>query len=116
MRTADETWMLVSALLCSLMTALMINLIVPKFKEVFDNFGAELPLLTRLFVDAGWVLWLLPLVILVAWKSIRNDATRANRHGKIVLLIAIGVGAVLIPLTLIAMYLPIFQMAAVVGE
>lgn len=61
--------------------------IIPKFQEIFKDFGVPLPLLTRLLIDtSGWIagknvgqsipgaIWVLssPFFIFVAWKLIRK--------------------------------------------
>ena len=67
MRNATERWMLTTGLLVAIGIAAGVNLIVPRFEEAFQNFGAELPLLTRLFVETRYALFGLPLIVLAAW-------------------------------------------------
>jgi len=38
---------------CSLMVAVIIIVLIPKFKTIFAGFGAELPLLTRIVIEAS---------------------------------------------------------------
>ncbi|MBI2968488.1 MAG: type II secretion system F family protein [Bacteroidetes bacterium] len=45
----------------------MLNFVVPMFSDVFKRFGGELPLLTRIIIDAsGWLSLLLPYLLLVS--------------------------------------------------
>ncbi len=67
MRSTVEIWMLTTGLFVAVAIAVSVNLVVPQFNDVFQNFGAELPLLTRLFVEGRHVFFGLPLLVLAAW-------------------------------------------------
>jgi type II secretory pathway component PulF len=54
MRKNGEIWMLIAGLLVAIAIAAGVNLVVPQFEDVFRNFGADLPLPTRLFVEARY--------------------------------------------------------------
>ena len=114
MRNATERWMLTTGLLVAIGIAAGVNLIVPRFEDVFQNFGAELPLLTRLFVEARYAFFGLPLIVLAAWAWTPRRTPPGNERGIIALVIGFGLGVILLPLCLIAMYLPIFRLAAAV--
>lgn len=114
MRNGTERWMLTAGLLAAIAIAAGVNLVVPQFEEVFRNFGAELPLLTRLFVEARYAFFGLPLIVLVAWALTPRRTPPGNERGIVALVVGIGMGMILLPLCLIAMYLPIFRLAAMV--
>jgi uncharacterized membrane protein YhdT len=114
MRNATERWMLATGLIAAIAIAAGVNLVVPQFEDVFRNFGAELPLLTRLFVEARYAFFCLPLIVLAAWALTRRRTPPGNERGIVALVVGIGMGMILLPLCLIAMYLPIFRLAAMV--
>jgi type II secretory pathway component PulF len=114
MRNTAENWMLTTSLLIAVAIAAGVNLIIPRFSDVFQNFGAELPLLTRLFLEGRYALFGLPLLVLAAWALTPRRTPPGNQRGVVALAVGIGMGAILLPLCLIAMYLPIFRMAAAV--
>ncbi len=112
MRNATEIWMTTAGLFVALAIAVGVNLVVPQFGDVFQNFGAELPLLTRAFVEGRYAFFGLPLLVLAAWALTPRRTPAGNERGIVALVLAIGIGVVLLPLCLIAMYLPIFRLAA----
>lgn len=114
MRNTTEIWMLIVGLIATIAIAAGVNLVVPQFEDVLKNFGAEIPLLTRLFVEGRYVFFGLPLIVLVAWALTPRRTPPGNERGIVALVVGIGLGVILLPLCLIAMYLPIFQLAAVV--
>lgn len=89
-----------------------VQLIVPNFQNVFENFGAELPLLSRLFVDGRLFLWVLPLSVPIAASFIRARTPEDARRGIVALLLGLAIGIGLPLLCVFAMYLPIFGLAA----
>jgi type II secretory pathway component PulF len=112
MRKNGEIWMLIAGLFAAIGIAAGVNLVVPQFDDVFRNFGAELPLLTRLFVEARYTFFGLPLIVLAAWAWTPRRTPPGNERGIVALVVGLGLGVVLLPLCLIAMYLPIFKLAA----
>lgn len=86
--------------------------IVPRFAEVFANFGAELPALTRIFVHGRMFLWSLPLLVPIAAALVRPRGDDDTRPGVVALLIGIALGVLLPVICLSAMYLPIFGLAS----
>jgi uncharacterized membrane protein YhdT len=114
MRNATERWMLTAGLFAAIAIAAGVNFVVPQFEDVLRNFGAELPLLTRLFVEARYAFFGLPLIVLVAWALTPRRTPPGNERGIVALVVGIGIGMILLPLCLIAMYLPIFRLAAMV--
>lgn len=88
------------------------NVIPPLFTDLFKNFGAELPWLTRLFAHGGGFLWVTPLLVPVLSSFVRVRAPDDKRRGICALLLGVGIGFALPMVCLFAMYLPIFGLAA----
>jgi type II secretory pathway component PulF len=114
MRNTTERWMLIAGLLATLAIAAGVNLIVPYFDDVLRQFGAEIPWLTRMFVEGRLAFFGLPLIVLAAWALTPRRTPPGNERGIVALVIAIGLGVILLPAAVIAMYLPIFRMAGTV--
>lgn len=109
MRNLTELWMLIAGLLASLAMAVGVNLIVPQFEEVFQQFRTELPWLTRLFVEYRHALFAMPLLVLAAWALTPRRTPQGNERGVVALVVGIGLGIPLLPPFVIAMYQPIFR-------
>jgi type II secretory pathway component PulF len=88
-----------------------VQLLVPQFEELFINFGAELPALTRVFVNGRSFLWPLPLLVPLAAFLIKTRDTTDNRPGIVALLLGIAIAFGLPLVCALAMYLPIFELA-----
>ncbi len=116
MRNLTEFWMLGTGLLASVAMAVGVNAIVPRFDEVFRNFGAELPWLSRMFVEYRHALFAMPLLVLAAWALTPRRTPPGSERGIVALVVGIGLGILLLPLCLIAMYLPIFMLPGVVDK
>jgi len=113
-----ETWILGSGMGALLVAALVVNLIVPQFEDIFSGFGAELPWLTAVFVHHRRLFFLLPLLPPLLWWALARQAGASpearRRSAVLALLLALGLTFVMVPLTIIAMYLPIFGLAGAV--
>ena len=107
--------MLVFGILCSLVAAIVVNLVVPQFDEMYRNFGAELPWLTRMLLAGRWLLFALPVVALLAWRLTPTVPGQPNKRGLVALLVGVGLPLVLVPLVVIGLYMPIFMLADTVG-
>ncbi|WP_028454034.1 hypothetical protein [Chitinilyticum litopenaei] len=104
-------WLLFAA---ALLAAIVVQLVVPAFRELFAGFGSDLPLLTRLFIDATPLCFLLPLLLLIpalvlTLKREHAPAFRSRMRwiSTAGLLLVLGVPV----LGAVAMYLPVFAMA-----
>ena len=101
-------WGLITGLLCALLAASIVSVLVPNFKEAFASYGVGLPLLTRLVFSCHWAIWLLPVAVVAArWRW-----PAAPRRDFMAGLIGVLGSLALTPLAVVAMYLPIFQLAA----
>lgn len=102
--------LLLAGLVCALLTALVPTLVIPQFEEVFASFGATLPLPTRLMIELHPWLWLLPLPVVAVrlfWPRPRQRPLAACLLGACAL-------GLIIPLLILAMYLPILQLGQIV--
>ncbi|GAB1597163.1 hypothetical protein [Lysobacter claricitrinus] len=90
--------------------AVVSSLVVGHFRDALAAFGADLPALTKLlFAYHSW-LWLVPAA--VAAIAFRGPPLRRARGALILGVISLFV---LVPACVIALYLPIFKLGAVVG-
>ncbi|MCF7221868.1 hypothetical protein [Marilutibacter chinensis] len=95
-------------LFCAILAAAVPTAATPYFVGVYDSFGASLPVLTRLLVDHGAVVWLLPVLVMLAWFA----RPGSDHRGKAPLLVGmVGLFAV-VPVTVYALYVPILALAA----
>jgi len=97
-------------LVCALLTALTPTIVIPQFQQVFSSFGAQLPLLTRIAIDQHLWLWLLSLLVIAVWLFWPRPKQRALAA----CLLGAGGLVIIIPLMILAMYLPIFQLGQAV--
>ena len=72
-------------LLSTVLIALLMTVVIPKFQDFFADFHADLPLLTVIVVAvAGFlrdnIIWLLPTVVFGAWLGWRWSRTPAGRN------------------------------------
>lgn len=112
MRNAANTLLLVIGVAVAIVGVIAANLIPSLFIDMLENFGAELPSLTRLFVHGGGFLWVLPLLVPVLSSFVRVRTPDDKRRGIVALLLGVAVGFALPVVCLFSMYLPIFGLAA----
>ncbi len=114
----SELWIVGSGMVALLLAAIAVNLVVPQFQDIFDGFGAQLPWLTAVFVKHRHAFLLLPLLPPLLWWGLARNAGKARGSRRtaamIALLVALGLTFVMVPLAIIAMYLPIFGLASAV--
>lgn len=108
---AASRLLLVMALCMSVIAALVPTFVVPHFAAMHDNFGVDLPFITRIVVDYTLLFWAIPVITLLIWW-LWPKRTQAK-----ILALAFSGAALLglIPLLIFALYLPIFRLGAVVG-
>lgn len=114
-RNPANTFMMIAGAMVAVAGVALVQSIVPHFQDVFANFGAELPLLSRMFVDGRWFLWVLPLLVPIAASFVRVRTPEDHRRGVVALLLGLAIGIGLPLACMFAMYLPIFGLAAKVG-
>ena len=96
----------VIGLITAVAAAIIPMLVIPKFRELFLSFGADLPPVTSIVVNYYLALWVLPILV------ITTKILLPTAKGRALLPCLIGVlGLVLIvPLVFFALYLPIFML------
>jgi type II secretory pathway component PulF len=104
---------LIAGLICGFVSAIVTTIlgvfVLPKFSEVFAQFGATLPLVTKLVINYYLLIWVVPLGLFFAWRW-----PGSRRRNMVMGMIGIGSSVAVIPTMIIAVYLPIFAMAATV--
>lgn len=114
MRNSTNTLLLVIGTAVAIVGVIAANMIPRAFVDMFENFGAELPWLTRLFVQGGGFLWVLPLLVPVLSSFVRVRTPDDKRRGIVALLLGVAIGFALPMVCLFSMYLPILQLGATV--
>ncbi len=114
MRNSANTLLLVIGIAVAIVGVVAAYMIPTAFVDMLQNFGAELPWLTRLFVQGGGFLWVLPLLVPVLSSFVRVRTPDDKRRGIVALLLGVGIGFALPMVCLFSMYLPIFQLGATV--
>lgn len=94
-----------------LFCALVVILVTPTFGELYKSFGVDIPVFTKVVLSThkywlGLALIPIPLAYLLEQSKKWQAITQYS-------LLALAI--LLIPLTIIALYLPIFEMGSVVG-
>jgi len=85
--------------------------VVPQFASVYASFGAELPTATRWLLASYPYGFVLPVLVVAVWAGWPKPASR----GIAALVTGATSVALLVISALIALYLPIFRLGAVVG-
>ena len=91
---------------------ILISYVVPEFEALFEGFGAELPAFTRLIINVHEHFYLLALPGVTGNILIHNFK---NWLGWWLVGFSGAMGLLLLPLIVIAMYLPVFEMGKAVG-
>lgn len=101
----------IAGTIAAFLGVIAVQAIVPRFQDVFESFGAELPAITQMFVRGRWFLWPLPLAVpmIAAFVRVRDENDR--RRGIVGLIVGIAIGVGLPIFCGFAMYLPIFGFA-----
>jgi type II secretory pathway component PulF len=97
-------------LIAAAMVAAGATFVVPTFRQLFQGFGADLPLVTRLTLDYYLALWLFPIAVIVVrfvWPDERSRSMAAC-------IVGAGGFFVIVTALTIVMYLPIFKLGQVV--
>lgn len=114
MRNSTNTLLVIIGTAVAIVGVIAANMIPPAFVDMFKSFGAELPWLTRLFVQGGGFLWILPVLVPVLSSFVRVRTPDDKRRGIVALLLGVVIGFALPMVCLFSMYLPIFQLGATV--
>lgn len=98
--------LLMAGLVLALASAACSTYFALKFGRLFDDFGAELPLLTTTVVQFYWVVWFLPLAVLLVSLISKDPDTGGQRSFVLGLFGGVFMGV----LVVVAMYLPVMSM------
>lgn len=97
-------------LVFAVLSALIPTLVLPRFQAVFKEFGADLPFLSHfVFKHSPW-LWLFPVALAIASLFWRKQPGRAA----LVCIAGIAGFVLAIVVLIIAAYLPVMNLGAVV--
>jgi general secretion pathway protein F len=73
--------------MAGLSIVVLLTVVVPQFTPLFENAGAELPLLTRIVVGAGDLMqrywWVLLLALAIGWWQMRRQMRRPQSRARI---------------------------------
>ena len=115
-----KTWVLMLSTVLvafSLLVYGSIFLAVPSFTALFAGFGNDLPSLTRVVLDYSQytvVLALIGVVPLVSMWQNRASGSRSERRNLLRIIIGFAISIMVGSTTMIAFYLPIFEMGEAV--
>jgi len=96
------------SLLLTAITALVLSFVAPNFRSVFSAFDAELPWWSSMVLNGYLASWLLPVAVVAAWFG----WPKPHQQSAIALTIGAVSFLVVLPLCLLALYLPIFNLGA----
>ena len=91
--------------------------IVPQFAQLFEGFGTELPLATRIVIETYHYWWLIPLAFLAQFLLLRLGPAYGVVVQKSLLILNIFfvvLEILFIPAMVFIFYLPIFTMGSVI--
>ena len=98
--------------ICSVTAAIFTTIIgiyvLPQFSQTFANFGAQVPLVTRLVIHFYFLIWVVPLALFIIRRFLPPNRRRNIWAG----IIGIGSSVAVMPTLVITMYLPIFGLQA----
>ena len=107
-----QLWTSTTTTSAALIIFILLSYVIPEFEELFEGFGADLPSFTKLVLTIHEYFYLLALPGVIGNVLIYNSK---NVAGWWLVGFSGAMGILLIPLTIIAMYLPIFEMSRVVN-
>ena len=113
MKQSTQNWFASVTVVASLTTFILLSYVILEFEKLFEGFGAELPVFTRFVIMVHNYYFVLAIPGIVG-----NILIHQKKHtaGWVLVIFSGAMGAILIPLTIIAMYLPIFEMGKVVAS
>ncbi len=105
---SSSLWMIVAGVVPPTLVALLAAIVVPELATMYESFGAELPIETRLLLGTYRWYGLLGLVVLglgLFWP-------RASDRGVLALVVGVGGSLLLVIFSAWSLYRPIFMLAA----
>ena len=107
MRTGAENVALAIGLLVTCAIALLLPRSIEQFSVAYASFGLNLPVLTKIFLHHGYLLWLLPALVLAVWLFWPAHRRRILAT----YLVAIGGSLLVYAVAIVAMQLPAHQLS-----
>jgi len=117
-RQPVKLWMLILSVVLTVLSAVIYLAIFfsgAEFKEIFQNFGAELPLLTRLFLVSYQYFGVLILIGLVPCVLLLRNRKRTVVHSNRLFMLvfaSFGISLLVLSASVIAAYMPVFELGA----
>jgi len=112
MKQTTQLWFGWVTVVGSLISFILLSYVVPEFEELFEGFGADLPAFTKFVIHFHDQFYILAIP-----GFFGNIFLHIRKHiiGWWLVGFSGAMAVLLIPLTIVAMYLPIFQMSKVVS-
>lgn len=112
LKQSVQQWVAAVTAVASLTTFILLSYVIPQFESLFEGFGADLPAITHFMITVHSYYYLLAIPAIIGNILIH---LQKNTAGWVLVIFSGAMGIILIPFTVIAMYLPIFQMGKVVS-
>lgn len=112
LKQSTQIWLGWVTTFCSLISFILMSYVVPEFEALFEGFGSELPAFTQFIITVHEYFFVLAIPGVIGTILIHNGK---YRPAWILVLFSGAMAVLLMPLTIIAMYLPVFQMGSVVS-
>ena len=106
--------LIAGALFASAAVAAFPFFVVPTFVAMYQDFGSQLPILTRVVIGSAYSLGTIGVVVLACVVGVVLVLAGQRGPGRISLLVATGVGMLMCAFTMMGLYLPILQVAGAV--
>lgn len=93
--------------------------IVPQFEKLFEGFGADLPLATKLVLQSYRYWWVIPLLMFIQFLVLRFgnvSSAPAQRFFYVVNIFFVVLEVLFVPIMVVIFYLPIFSMAGQIAK
>lgn len=101
------SWMLAIGVAAAILAASIPTLVMPAFQPVLDQIGgAKVPPSTQLVASYYGIVWLLPVLSVLAWYF----WPLPQQRGRAAMIVGVGGLMLLIPAMIFALYLPIFML------
>lgn len=112
LKQGGQVWLGWITTVASLISFILMSYVVPEFEALFEGFGSELPVFTQFIITVHKYFFVLAMPGVIGNILIHNGK---YRPGWLLVIFSGAMAVLLIPLTIIAMYLPVFQMGSVVS-
>lgn len=108
--------LIVGAMLGSLAVAAFPFFVVPPFVTMYQDFGSQLPVLTRVVISRGYGLGTIGVVLLCSVAGVVLVLAGQRGPGRVSLVVAVGFAMMVCAFAVMALYMPIYQLAGAMGS